>query len=155
MEHNELFMVPGTPRYAPPYESLIREGRMGGKATSQARDIFSSAGFDIKTLDAEPHLSTKKHHDHLGFGLAFTSAMLWRSMLRPSEAVFCMRTACEFFEQRIAPWAPEYGRRLAGLALTKHFADLGQFTAGLDKLVPELCRDRKHHKSFSREPVPA
>lgn len=155
LEHAELFLIPGTSRYVPPYESLIREGRLGGEAAAQTRRIFSDAGFDIKSLDADPHLTKTNLHDHLGFGLAFTSAQLWRSMLASDQSGDCLRTACEFFKQKIATWAPEYGRRLADLALTKHFADLGRFTAGLDDLIPELCRNRKYHRIVFQKPVPA
>jgi len=139
LDREELLLAPGAPRYVPPYESLVREGRLNGKAVELSRQTFVSAGFDLDALNADPRFYPTAQADHLGYALAFTAHMLRNAFARQDKAENFMRTACAFFKTRIITWAPEYGRRLAELAKTKHYADLGRMTAHLDRMTHQIC----------------
>ncbi|WP_243438545.1 molecular chaperone TorD family protein [Fundidesulfovibrio soli] len=109
---SDLFFSPRSGRYLPPLESVFREGRLGGEAAWSARQAYEAAGFEPARLDMDPLWRAIPHPDHLGFELAFVSALLRCADDDAAGAAALHATARAFHAERIAPWAGAYGLRL-------------------------------------------
>ncbi|WP_243311241.1 molecular chaperone TorD family protein [Fundidesulfovibrio agrisoli] len=113
---SDLFFSPRSGRYLPPLESVFREGRLSGEAAWNARQAYEAAGFEPAQLDMDPLWRAIPHPDHLGFELAFVSALLRCADEDAAGAAALHATARAFHAERIAPWAGAYGLKLAEAA---------------------------------------
>ena len=121
---NEIFFVPASGRYQPPFESAFREKRLAGKAAVLALACYEQAGFDPLALELDPLWRARPAPDNLGLELAFVSALLRQSAARP-ESPGLAAAARHFHTARLAPWAGEYGKKLTRSALSLTFRELG------------------------------
>lgn len=128
LEYHDLFIGSGSGKYIPPYESLIRDGRMHGPSCSRVGEIFRREGFDPAHLEVEEHWKLVDAPDHLGFELAYLS-MLLRSADQPdADAAALKDKARAFHVEHIVPWAKAYGTRLVETARTVTYKTLGRLT---------------------------
>jgi TorA maturation chaperone TorD len=110
---NDLFFVPSSGRYMPPFESAFREKRLGGPLALDAQAAYRAAGFDPARLSMDPLWRPAPQPDHLGVELAFVSALLRQASRRPEAARTMADSAALFHAAHVAPWAGDYGRELA------------------------------------------
>ena len=115
----DMFLVPVSGHYLPPYESAQRAGRLQGPITWQVHQIYKETGFDIHSLHVDPVWRTQHMPDHIGYELAFLSALL--QVHEPAlEPVFD-----DFVKQHVLSWMPEYGKAVNRLADTPYCQWMG------------------------------
>lgn len=122
----DLFFVPSSGRYLPPYESAFREKRLGGAIPADALAAYQAAGFEPASLHMDTLWLPSPRPDHLGVELAFVSALLRCARSQPWGAAGLLQSAACFHARRVAPWAGEYGRALAAAAQSATYRDLGR-----------------------------
>jgi TorA maturation chaperone TorD len=120
-----------SPAYGPPppYESVIREGRLPGDATTAAA-AYAAADVDPELPDAGPV-------DHLAVELRFVAlcclreADAWRSA-NAAEATAWLQREQSFLEQHLLQWATKHCTAVASLARDDYHRTVAQ-------LIPLAC----------------
>lgn len=128
LEYHDLFIGSKSGKYIPPYESLLRDGRMHGPSCSRVRETFQREGFDPAHLEVEEHWKLIDAPDHLGFELAYLSVLLRSTDLPDADKAGLMAKARAFHAEHIATWAGSYGVRLLEAAQTVTYKTLGRLT---------------------------
>ncbi|MFP5239272.1 MAG: molecular chaperone TorD family protein [Acidobacteriota bacterium] len=128
---SDLFFSPRSGRYLPPLESVFREGRLGGEAAQEAARAYAGAGFEPARLDMDPLWRAIPHADHLGFELAFVSALLRCAAEDSAGGAALLATARTFHAARVAPWVGAYGHKLADAARSPLYRAAGALLAKL------------------------
>lgn len=132
-DYHDLFFVPVSGRYLAPFESVQREGRLGGPLTHGVASIYRLTEFDPRALDVSPHWLYQDLPDHIGFELAFISALLRNTQeLSDAEAEPFIYTARYFWHHHLSRWGHAFGERLADRAATPFYRGLGRLTASLE-----------------------
>ncbi len=127
-DYNALFIVPVSGRYLPPYESAQRHGRLG-KHTQAVAGFYQAAGFDLEQLAVDSYWTRLAIPDHVGFELAFMSALLENSERAGGDEAAVFLSMRDFFwTEHISKWVPDYGHLLACHAQTPLYQALGQLT---------------------------
>jgi TorA maturation chaperone TorD len=121
----DLFFVPTSGRYLPPFESAFREKRLGGLLAASVLADYQTAGFEPCALAVDPLWLAVPGPDHLGVELAFVSALKSGAARDPEAAPGLMASAARFHAAHLAPWAGDYGRELARAARSAVYRDLG------------------------------
>jgi TorA maturation chaperone TorD len=129
---NDLFFVPSSGRYLPPFESAFREKRLGGVLAADALAAYQTSGFDPALLDMDPLWRTGWQPDHLGVELAFVCALL------RGENEKLTTSAVLFHSRHVAPWAGDYGRLVSGTAQSGLYRNLGRLLEDLAAWTVEL-----------------
>jgi putative dimethyl sulfoxide reductase chaperone len=106
-EHTRLFIsaYPSTP--CPPYESVYRQGTMGGTATGELAELYGRAGLQAKDVRA----------DYLGTMLECAAYMTERGM------VDLLR---ELAEEHLRLWIPRFANDLQTHARLDLYRSLGE-----------------------------
>lgn len=131
LEYHELFLGSESGKYIPPYESLYRDGRLRGANCVRVGEIFAQEGFDPAHLEAEEHWKLVGAPDHLGFELAFLSALLRSAELPATDSEAYKSMAHTFHAEHIATWAGAYGALLLDTARTVTYKTLGRLTTAV------------------------
>ena len=125
-DYDDLFFVPVSGRYLPPFESAQRANRLWGPITYQVADFYQSVGFDRTNLIVDKHWKNLDAPDHIGVELACMSALLRANAAAPTPE---MTNAIMFFtRQHLTHWLPDYGERVARYAATSLYHTLGRLT---------------------------
>lgn len=128
-DYNELFLVPVSGRYLPPFESAQRARRLWGPITHQVADFYASVGFDPASLHMAEPWQRLDAPDHVGIELACLSALLYAYAETPSSD---LARAIDFFtREHIRHWLPHYGDAVAQNAKTAFYRALGALTQAL------------------------
>jgi TorA maturation chaperone TorD len=128
-DYYDLFIVPVSGRYLPPYESAQREGRLWGTLTHKADALYRATGFDFRELKVDPHWLALGIPDHIGFEMAFVSALLCSQVEGPPEETGSLAETTDYFVQHhLGHWAAEYGHKVARQAKTALYQGLGLLT---------------------------
>lgn len=130
-EYYDLFVVPVSGRYLPPYESAQRDNRLWGPLTHRVTELYTVTGFDPTALTVSPVWRAQRIPDHIGYELAFFSALLHSRSSRASDAEAADQLIDYFWEQHLLSWVPAYGRQLLERARTPLYRRLGALTVEL------------------------
>lgn len=128
-EYHDLFFNPAAECFLCPFESFARERRYWGTCAVEVGLLYRQSGFDPETLLGDAHWKNQRMPDHLGFELAFFSALLSSAESAPEEAEALVTTARRFHETHIRSWAGEFGAQLESRAQTSLYRLLGILTA--------------------------
>ena len=136
-EYHELFFNPASQRFLCPFESFAREGRYRGKCSVDVGTFYQQAGFDPATLLSDVHWKNQRMPDHIGFELAFFSALLRSAEAQPEEADALLESARAFHAAHIRSWAGDFGTRLGHTAGTSLYRLLGALTREIAEFSPD------------------
>ena len=136
-EYHELFFNPASQRFLCPFESFAREGRYRGECSVDVGAFYQQAGFDPADLLSDVHWKNQRMPDHIGFELAFFSALLRSAEAQPEEADALLETARAFHAAHIRSWAGDFGARLGHTADTSLYRLLGVLTREIAELTPD------------------
>ncbi len=125
-DYNELFFVPVSGRYLPPFESAQRERRLWGPLTHQIAEFYESIGFDYTALRIGEHWDRLDMPDHAGIELACLSALLQTQAAQSDSAA--VQATYYFINQHLSRWLPDFGQKVAQNAETDLYQTLGHFT---------------------------
>jgi len=135
-EYYDLFAVPVSGRYLPPFESAQRENRLWGPLTHEVQALYQGAGFRPDELAISPCWNEMTLPDHIGFELAFVSGLL-RSLAdveTEMEEETLQATTTQFVAQHVARWMPDFGRKVRRSAQTPFYQAVGLMTEHLPGL---------------------
>ena len=128
-DYYDLFFVPVSGRYLPPYESVQREECLWGTLTHKVDAIYRATGFDFRELEVDSHWLAQGIPDHIGFEMAFVSALLCSQVEGPPEETGSLAETTDYFVQHhLGHWAADYGRKVARQAKTVLYQGLGLLT---------------------------
>lgn len=110
----------------PPYESLVREGRLMGAVTAQVMAEYAEAGFGAIDESAGPQ-------DHAGVELKYLALLCREEALawaegRRADARGWRRRQWHFLVWHLGAWLPGYCRGLAGEAHSAYFRAMATLT---------------------------
>lgn len=125
-DYDDLFLVPVSGRYLPPFESAQRTQRLRGPLTHQVVDLYQAAGFEPNMLDIDIMWKNLNMPDHIGIELAFFSALLATHENAPAPEI--TDTINTFAQKHLLRWAPDFGQELAQQAHTSLYRLLGTLT---------------------------
>ena len=128
-DYDELFLVPVSGRYLPPFESAQRTQRLWGPLTHQVANLYEMAGFDPSGLDIEDPWKNLLIPDHIGIELAFFSALLQTYARNPAAGI--IEIIHTFTRQHLNRWIPDFGNHLRQNAHTSLYRSLGILTGAV------------------------
>ncbi|BCO08020.1 hypothetical protein GF1_03960 [Desulfolithobacter dissulfuricans] len=134
-EFFDLFLVPMSGVYTPPFENAHRYGSMANGLSQIIGELYQAAGFYPETLDIPFYLKQMGRNDHLGLELVFFANLLYSAdkASSQSEAERLRDTASQFFQEYPGQWAGSYGRELMEKARSPYFSALGALTVFVSK----------------------
>ncbi len=138
-EYHELFFNPVAKVFLCPFESFVREGRYWGECASEVGDCYQESGFDPDSLISDEHWKNQRMPDHLGFEMAFFSALLSSAEAQPEEAEALSATALAFHNAHIGSWAGEFGTDLENRSRTSLYRLLGRLTREVAEAFPAVA----------------
>ena len=128
-DYHDLFVVPVSGRYLPPYESAQRDGRLWGGLTHKVNQLYEETGFDICKYPASSLWLSKPIPDHIGFELSFFAALLNSCLAAPAQQRELLEdTLVYFWDQHLVKWVPSYGNLVTEKANTELYRLLGEMT---------------------------
>jgi TorA maturation chaperone TorD len=115
----------------PPYESVVREGRLLGDTTAAVAVAYAEAGFGAVLPDAGPadHLAAELRFLAL---LAYREREAWLAGDQGGASDWLERTA-RFLDEHLLVWLPDHGAAIARAAREP-------FYAAAARLAVEACR---------------
>jgi TorA maturation chaperone TorD len=128
-EFFDLFFVPVSGCYCPPFGKIAGPGHStnnGGVAR-----VFQETGFIPAVLPGLPsYLRSLGRPDYIGFELAFLANIWGTAAVSPdnTEAKGLHETGLFFHENCLAPWAADFGRKVAETAQSNYFRACGHLT---------------------------
>ncbi|MFW5692348.1 MAG: TorD/DmsD family molecular chaperone [Chloroflexota bacterium] len=117
-DYNDLFCVPVSGRYLPPFESAQRAQRLWGPITHHVTDWYLHTGFNPAELHTSAIWQMQIAPDHIGYELAFYGALLAADS----------PLAADFYQTHLFTWVPNYARQLIEKAATPVYRLLGELT---------------------------
>ncbi|MEJ2707461.1 MAG: molecular chaperone TorD family protein [Anaerolineales bacterium] len=147
-EYADLFFVPVSGRYLPPFESVQRKKRLWGPVTHKVAEIYQACHFKLQEVPASPLWQAQFVPDHIGYELAFVEALLQSRKAAPSSEA-CREldeTVQQFWRRHLSPWITSYGRELANKAQTGLYRYLGLLTEALGKEWERCLESTDGHK---------
>jgi len=113
-EYYDLFFVPSSARYVPPFESAAISKVLWGRETIHCAECYKAVSFDPFGLDIFPPLKEQGVPDHIGLQLAF-SAFLTKmdaeSKASPESALW-RNLELQFLQEHLLNWVPSYAEAL-------------------------------------------
>lgn len=137
-EFFDLFLVPVSGVYHPPFENAHSDGSVAMGLSGQLDNLYQEAGFNTDTLNQAAYFRQLGRSDHLGVELAFYANLLYSAAVAEnvSEAELLHETATLFFQRYPGQWAGSYGRILLKNANGAYFKSLAMITIFLSDFVP-------------------
>lgn len=133
VEYTRLFLGPAAPP-CPPYESVYdpnrpfeQQGTILGPATTAMERALRAEGLAIVLDYAE-------YADHIAIELELMYHLLSKGVLQSTEPESTVQAANTFLSERLLPWLPAFGDKLA--SETKH-----PFYIGLGNLLSSIIRN--------------
>jgi TorA maturation chaperone TorD len=132
-EYFDLFCVPVSGRYLPPFESVQREKRLWGPLTQKVAELYRACNFALLNMQTSPLWQAQFMPDHIGYELAFVEAMLKSRQADPSPALRqeLDNTLRHFWRRHPSCWVAAYGHKLADNAQTGIYRFLGLLTEAI------------------------
>ncbi len=136
-EYYDLFTVPVSGRYLPPFESAQRESRLWGPLTHEVQAFYEETGFRTELLSISPCWNEMTILDHVGFELAFVGGLLRSATTAMDEEAkrALLATTMQFVERHLIRWLPDFGQKVQAHAETSFYQAVGLLT---ERLVPAL-----------------
>lgn len=132
LEYDALFCVPVSGRYLPPFESAQCDRRLWGPRAHAVARFYGETGFRLEDLACDPIWNSHPIPDHIGFEMAFLSALLQsEARAEASRAAHLRGTYALFRHEHFDSWATSYGTRLMKTAHTPLYQALGALTVGI------------------------
>ncbi len=128
-DYDELFLVPVSGRYLPPFESAQRAQRLWGPLTHQMANLYRKTGFEPNALNIDEMWQSLNAPDHIGIELAFCSALFSTYAENPSTATETLIHTV--MQQHITRWIPGFGEKLRQHAQTSLYRSLGMLTVSM------------------------
>ena len=128
-DYHELFFVPVSGRYVPPFESAQRDGSLGGPRSRQVAEAYAAAGFDVAGLTFDRRWGRVPPGDHVGCELAFVAALQRGAEASRDRAL--SDTAASFWRAHPETWLGDFGRAVAAMATSALYRRAGVLTAEL------------------------
>jgi TorA maturation chaperone TorD len=109
-EYYDLFFVPSSARYVPPFESAIISKVLWGRETVHCAECYKTVGFDPFDLDIFPPLKEQRVPDHIGLQLAFTAFLARMGAECEDEAAASSwrNLELQFLQEHLMNWVPGY-----------------------------------------------
>ncbi len=134
-EYFDLFFVPVSGSYLPPFEAAHREKYLAPELPVLIGRLYSEAGFKPERLAIPSYMRSLTRPDHIGFEMAFLASVLNSSLVFGADgdqqrANMLRETAIVFHSTYLGRWASAFGKRLeetAGSHLYRGLGDLTQF----------------------------
>jgi TorA maturation chaperone TorD len=128
VEYSRLFVGPG--RHIPPYASVHTEadgGDLCGRSTGRLREFIAAAGLAYEN-------SYTGLADHISVELECMARLTARLTAaetagRSPEVARCRELECVFVEQFLAPWVPQFCRKVADAARSSFYREMAALTA--------------------------
>lgn len=147
-EYYDLFFVPVSGRYIPPYESAIRgavrlkKGKMKygshwGIPAQQLSDLYENTGFNPKALDIFEPLKETQLPDHLGLELSFMAYLcrLEDKFINKGEEIRGLRNLQKsILKDHLLEWLPQFTTELLNVEVSGYYSYFAL-------LALELCRE--------------
>ena len=123
----------------PPFESVIREQRLPGDASTTVAALYEATGIAAEIEDAGPA-------DYLASELRFIALCAMREAeswmgARDAEALEWQDRQREFLDEHLLAWAPVHCSSVADMARTEYHRSVANLVAGACRLDAEACRD--------------
>lgn len=136
-EFFDLFLVPVSGVYHPPFKGLSSDGSTATGLCSTLDNLYQEAGFNRETLRQASYFRKIGRSDHLGVELAFYANLLYSSTKvdTVSEAELLDETASRFFQHYLGQWAGSYGSILKENATGSYFKSLGAITILIQDII--------------------
>ncbi|MFW5692529.1 MAG: TorD/DmsD family molecular chaperone [Chloroflexota bacterium] len=104
----------------PPFESAHRDKRLWSAITHEIAGWYVRYGFNPYTLQTDAIWQSRTIPDHIGYELAFYTALLSSDSTEGD--------CSDFYAQHIAVWMPSYADQLIQKARTSFYRTLGEMT---------------------------
>jgi TorA maturation chaperone TorD len=126
-DYYDLFLVPSSGRYLPPFESVFREKTLWGKSASAATLAYSEQNFQPEELHMELMWQFRPVPDHIGFETAFVAELLERAKNgAPSRPA-----AKAFFDSHLRDFSERFGTEVERRSRTRFYKAVGGLTRAL------------------------
>jgi|GEM_PF-4035504 len=136
-EYYDLFFVPFSGRYCPPFSSVYLNGRLDGGHDRKVRNCYEESGFSFHELGVPQYVAMLSRADFAGYELAFLAALAGGCAHDPEEDRFesIVATFTEFGGKHFGSWGEAFGRRVAERADTPCFQGAGELVGYLARLM--------------------
>lgn len=144
-EYYDLFFVPVSGRYIPPYESAIRgavrskKGKMKygshwGIPAHQLSDLYENVGFNPKALDIFEPLKETQLPDHLGLELSFMAYLcrLEDKFINEGQEIRGLRNLQKsILKDHLQEWLPQFTTELLNVEVSGYYSYFALLALGL------------------------
>ena len=133
-EFFDLFFVPVSDRYCPPFGETAGPGPGHTTDNGGVARVFQETGFSPALLPGLPsYLKSLGRPDYIGFELAFLANIWGAAALSPDSTVArgLYETGLFFHGKYLASWAADFGRRVTETAQSDYFRACGHLTVFL------------------------
>ncbi|WP_067617683.1 TorD/DmsD family molecular chaperone [Dissulfuribacter thermophilus] len=142
-EFYDLFFVPISGKYLPPFELAQRQIPMRTDLCASVKNFYISAGFNPELLDIPSYIKMINRPDYIGFEMAFLGLILRSSAeldLNGDEeqASALLQTACSFYSQHLGMWVSNFGKQLTERAECYMYKALGHLTIYVGHSMSEI-----------------
>lgn len=130
-EFFDLFFVPVSKSYCPPYAALQKKGGQGLGVAADNWPLFQETGFQPTLLRGlPPYLRGLNRADYIGFELAFMATLLENAGQENDRAktTALLNTAALFHEKHLSIWAADFSQLLGHKAASAYFRACAQLT---------------------------
>lgn len=113
-EYYDLFFVPSSASYVPPFESAIISKVLWGRETVHCAECYKAVGFDPFCLDIFPPLKEQRVPDHIGLQLAFLAflAKMGAEWGDEAGAGSWQNLELQFLQEHLMNWVPGYAKAI-------------------------------------------
>ncbi len=139
-EYYDLFFVPSSARYVPPFESAIISKVLWGRETVHCAECYKAVGFDPFGLDIFPPRKEQRVPDHIGFQLAFAAFLAKMGAECEDEAAASSwrNLELQFLQEHLKNWVPLYAKAVEKCGETFYVALTAALTHFLATAVTVL-----------------
>jgi len=142
-EYFDLFFVPISGRYLPPFEAAHRERSMAAELPVSVQNFYGCVGFKPEKLEIPSYVRMLNRPDHSGFEMAFMGLMLKSPGQfdldgKREQAKALFETARCFHSRHLGSWASHFGKKLTETADCHLYKALGHLTMFIDRGLDEI-----------------
>ncbi len=137
-EYFDLFFVPISGSYLPPFEAAHRERHLAQELPVLISHLYVEAGFEPKRLAIPSYMQTLNRPDHIGFETAFLARLLDSVLIFTAggdlqQAENLQKTAISFHSIHPGRWISPFGKRLEETAKSHLYRGLGGLTQFINR----------------------
>ncbi len=137
-EYFDLFFVPVSDSYLPPFEAAYREKQLTAKLPVLIDQLYTEAGFAPQKLRIPAYMRSISRPDHIGLEMAFLACILTSSLSLETDgaleqAKILQETALSFHSMYLGKWASLFGKKLLETADSHLYKGLASLTQFIDR----------------------